>query len=202
MGPSHVLKEIKYQVGSLLGRPRRENFLKLMPKESVGAEVGVFCGDYTKWILKMVRPARLHLIDAWWMMYGDCYPDWGAYTDFGRLETREAYRRVQRVTARYGRPGATEIHVGDSVALLSEFSDAYFDWVYLDTSHSYEDTRRELDVLREKVKPHGLITGDDWHEDPNHGHHGMCRAVREFCATHGWSVVLVDGFRQWCIKRD
>jgi hypothetical protein len=38
---------------------------------------------------------------------------------------------------------------------LAPLPDAYFDWVYLDTTHEYEQTRLELQLLRRKVKPSG-----------------------------------------------
>ena len=70
----------------------------------------------------------------------------------------------------------------------TRFPDDFFDWVYLDTTHEYGHTRDELEILRTKVKPSGVIAGDDWHEDPAHLHHGVCRAVREFCDRYGWEL--------------
>ena len=87
-------------------------------------------------------------------------------------------------------------HVGDDVEILSTFSDGYLDWVYLDTTHGYEHTLAELAVLENKAR---IIAGDDWHEDPSHSHHGVCRAVREFCATNGWRLGPIDPFGQWII---
>lgn len=38
---------VVYRCGTLLGRPRRERFLRQMPKGAVCAEIGVFRGEYS-----------------------------------------------------------------------------------------------------------------------------------------------------------
>ena len=173
----------------------------MLPKQSVGAEIGVFQGEFTREILRIVRPQRLHLIDSWWLQFGEHYPNWGAYTDFGRLSTREAYDRACRIAAAHAGPTVCQFHVADDIECLSTFSDCCFDWVYLDTSHQYDQTRRELDAIARVLKPAGLLMGDDWIEDASNVHHGVYRAVTEFCSTGAWQVVARDIFGQWCIQR-
>jgi hypothetical protein len=196
-----LVRRIRYEGGKLLGRPRREDVLKILPKDSVGAEVGVFKGEFTAHILRTVKPKELHLIDAWWVLYGEYYPDWGPYTKFGRLRTKDAKRDAERVVARLDRRNASVFHVSDDVECMERFADSYFDWVYLDTSHEYAHTTAELMVLRRKVKLGGLISGDDWQMDPYHEHHGVCRAVMEFCQTFGWELIHLDSYGQWCIRQ-
>jgi methyltransferase family protein len=180
-------------------RPGRDLFLRLLPQHSVGAELGVFRGTFTRKILEVVRPRELHLIDVWWERFGDHFPDWGPYTDFGRLSTHAAHAEVEAIAAEHAATTKSTIHVGDDRQILASFPDGYFDWVYLDTSHSYEDTVAELEILRLKVRPDGLITGDDWVPDPNLPHHGVYRATTEFCRRYGWQVRVIDACRQWCI---
>jgi hypothetical protein len=187
-------------VGKLLGRPRREDILRLLPRDSVGAEVGVFKGEFTRHLLSGVRPRELHLIDAYWLLYGERYPDWGAYTDSGRLTTKEAYAMALAVVVKYDRRRVTTFHVADDMECLATFPGAYFDWVYLDTTHEYEHSRLELELLRRKIRSGGMIAGDDWCTDPTHPHHGLCRAVMQFCATYDWVLMRVDSLGQWCIR--
>src|SRR5262245_60338975 len=190
---------IRYRLGTITGRPRREDFLRLVPEGGVGAELGVFRGHFTRFLLEIAAPRRLHLIDSWWVAYGDFYPDWGAYTKHGNLPTRDAFDEARRIADQFGRDAVCEFHVGDDCEVLEGFPDAYFDWVYLDTTHEYEHTQRELEILRRKVAPGGLIAGDDWVDDPNDRHHGVARAAREFCRKWGWDVKARDDFRQWAI---
>ena len=36
-----------------------------MPKNAICAEIGVWRGDFTKYILKKTKPEKIHLIDPW-----------------------------------------------------------------------------------------------------------------------------------------
>ena len=193
---------LRHHVGTLLGRPRRHHFLRRLPRGAVVAELGVFRGEFSRQILKEARPRELHLIDGWWELYGERFPDWGPYNDHGRVLTREAYEETVRAVERSAPSGTRwKIHVGDDCEILGRFPDGYFDWVYLDSSHQYEHTLRELRLLDAKVKPQGLITGHDWIEDPASVNHGAYLAIRDFCAETGWRLDEVDPFTQWRLSR-
>jgi Methyltransferase domain len=160
------------------------------------AEIGVFKGDFTRDILRVTRSRTPHLIDPWSLL-GESYEHpWFAH--MGESKTREAHRQVERLAAEH--PELT-IHVGRSQEVLPGFPDAHFDWVYLDSSHEYEQTLEELGLLRQKVKPAGIIAGHDWFEDPDHQFHGVYRAVNEFCARYGWDLFQTDIFDQWAIRK-
>jgi hypothetical protein len=168
----------------------------------VAAEIGVFRGRFTKAIFTTNRPRELHLIDGWWELHGEFFPVWGgAYTEFGQLTTRQAHDEVLEVIRRFGEKTRTSVHVGDDRTILAGFPDAYFDWVYLDTTHQYDHTLEELRILSKKVKPRGVIAGDDWKDNPNHKHHGASVAIKEFCLEDHWQVDERDDFRQWRISR-
>ena len=82
------------------GLEERKWILPLVPKHSVGAELGVFTGLFSEAISEAVQPKRLYLVDVWWTQFGEYYPDWNVYTDFGRLPTRVAYEAaVTRTTS-------------------------------------------------------------------------------------------------------
>jgi hypothetical protein len=181
------------RVGRLAGRPRRWRYLEHLPKHGIGAEIGVFRGEFATHLLRIARPRELHLIDGWWTIYGDTYPNWGTYTEFGTLRTRQAYDEVRARVA--GAP--VQIHVGDDRSVLAKFPQGFFDWVYLDTSHKYEHTLEELTLLHEKVRVGGVIMGDDWKPDPGHVNHGVYRAVNELRDRFSWELGQVDRFGQW-----
>jgi hypothetical protein len=193
-----AFRRLKDGAGAALGRPRRWHYLEMLPKRAIGAEIGVFRGEFTAHILRVTRPRELHLIDGWWKLYGERFPDWGTYTDHGQLQTRAAFAEARGRTR--GKP--VTFHVGDDLALLPTFEDCFFDWVYLDTTHQYEHTLSELEILDCKVG--GIIMGDDWREDPGAGdaNAGGARAVRTFCERSGWRLLEPDKtFLQWAITR-
>ena len=191
-----VLGGFRYAVGTALGRPRRWRFLDLLPKGAVGAELGVYRGEFTAHLLRVTKPRKLHLVDPWWTEFPGTYPDWGDYSKHGQLTAREAFEETRSRTDE-----RCVFHIGFDFDVLPEFPDEYFDWIYIDTSHRYEDTMRELELARPKMKTEGIISGHDWREDPSHPHHGVCRAVTEFRKDYGWRLEPPDlVFGQWAIR--
>lgn len=179
----------------------RERLLRMLPRHSVGAELGVFKGEFSGRILEIVEPSELHLVDPWWTAYGEYYPDWGIYTDNGRLRCRDAYKAAQQSVASANRFGTNvTFHVQDDLAWLASQPDISLDWIYIDSSHEYEHTRAELDIARTKVKPGGLVCGDDWTEEEGHVHAGVAKAGREFLAVQPYKLQFLDG-GQWMMAR-
>jgi hypothetical protein len=205
-----ILREVRNATGNTFykasGSSRRlhssrEEVLEILPKESVGAELGVYRGEFSKHILRIVKPRELHLVDVWWLEYGEHYPNWGAYSDFGRLSTKGAYEEAIGIVEEHGRGRNIVVHVGYDLEYLEGLPDSHLDWAYVDTSHQYEHSKLELEILRKKVKRGGLIAGDDWHEDPTHIHYGLARAVKQFCAENKWEIVLLSNWGQWVIQQ-
>jgi len=174
--------------------------LDLVKPGTVAAELGVFTGLFAEAILETVRPAVLHLVDPWWLAYGEVYPSWGAYTARGTLPTRVAYEAaVTRAEAARG-DCEVQIHVTTSADWLRSLPDASLDWVYLDSTHYYKETLDELRLLRDKLRPDGIVLGDDWFSDPEDTHHGVFRAIHELVREGMWDVVRADHQIQWALR--
>jgi hypothetical protein len=74
--------------------------------------------------------------------------------------------------------------------------------VYLDSSHEYTHTLEELEILKHKVKPSGVIAGDDWQAEPSHRHHGVYKAINEFIDSNNYHVLYAnESTKQWAITR-
>ena len=155
----------------------REALLAHLPHGGVVAEVGVDHGAFSQRILEATRPSHLHLIDVWG---SERYHDglFELVTDTFRPQTEA---------------GEATIHRALSVDAAARFPASTFDWVYLDTDHSYETTRDELRAYAPLVKPEGLIAGHDYVMG-NWGsgyRYGVMEAVHEFCAAEGWALRYV-----------
>lgn len=178
----------------------RKAILRLLEPGTVGAELGVFTGLFSEALLAVVRPAMLHLVDPWWHAFGETYPDWGKYTDYGRLPTRVAHEAtLARVEAARG-DCEVRVHVAASTDWLRSLPDASLDWAYVDSTHFYKDTLGELRLLAKKIRREGLVLGDDWRPRPTHVHHGVFRAVHEEVRAGRWDLVRADEFAQWAIR--
>lgn len=154
----------------------RNALLQTLPSNAVVAEVGVAEGGFSQRILKFANPSKLYLIDAW---------DEARYTG---LHTTVNARLSGEIDT-----GRVEIRRGMSTAVLPTFDDHFFDWVFLDTDHTYATTRDELQICKTKVKPGGLICGHDYitGDWKMRNRYGVVEAVNEFCVKEGWEMVYV-----------
>lgn len=124
----------------------REELIRLMPKNGVVAEIGVFKGDFSEKILSESKPRRLHLIDAW-------------------SDARSPVSLMHAIEKRFGEQiisGVVEINRGWSTEVVNQFEDRYFDWIYLESDHSYGATILELGKFRNKIKKGGIVAGHDF----------------------------------------
>jgi hypothetical protein len=182
-------------------RARARRFLLgFFPPDSIGAELGVFTGLFSAVLAKDRRISKVTFVDPWWQAFGSHYPDWGAYTDYGRVSTHGAYEIAKIRISRAGLPNRV-VEIGYSYDWLAAQPDRSLDWVYLDSTHNYEGTKRELELLDYKIKDTGLILGDDWRIERNHIHHGVCLAVNEFVKAGNFELILAGDKSQWVLRR-
>ena len=173
---------------------RRANFLERhVPKDTIGAEIGVFWAHFSERIMEKFSPKMLYLVDPWDKLYGDAYPNWGDYTLDGTLKTETAKAAALDLEKRY--PGRVEVVVDYSTSFLGNLPDASLDWVYLDAQHAYEPVLADLNAILPKLKPEGIIFGDDYYLNPKAKHKGVLRAVNEFAYKSGRKLVLEDGYQ-------
>lgn len=174
----------------------RETLLRgVIPQGGVGAELGVHKGHLTPLLIEWLRPDFLYVVDPWHLLGPEW--DWAA----GDKSTVNALSTVIRRIRPALESRAAEIVVDDDLAFLARLEDGALDWVYLDSSHAYEHTLQELELLVLKVKHSGVIAGDDWNADPADRHHGVCKAVREFEADGRVEIIMIDeATKQWAAK--
>jgi hypothetical protein len=166
-------------------RARQKNdrgfLLDFLPRQSIGAEIGVHLGDFSEQILAQIVPKRLHLIDPWKHRTADVYKDawYGGRVKDGQIEMDQRYSSVLQRFSGGIQARQVTVHRGDSADVLQDFPDEYFDWVYIDGDHLYESVRHDLELSARKVKSGGYITGDDYIDGEWWGS-GVKKAVDEF----------------------
>lgn len=151
--------------------------LEKMEKNGVVAEIGVDEGKFSQLIHKKVKPAKFHLIDMWGT---DRFHD-------GKFEAVKTYFSEEI------EEGTVQIHKTMSTKAAHDFADEYFDWIYIDTDHSYETTRDELKLYAPKMKPGGIMAGHDYRMGNwvSSYRYGVIEAVHEFCVNHDWELVYL-----------
>ena len=152
----------------------RFNVLQWIKPGAVCAEIGVWVGHFSHQILDR-NVAKLHLIDPWITQSYDNRP----YGPNG-ADIENVYLRVQETFS-----------VDPRVIIHREFSEKmsfpieYFDWVYIDGNHNYENVLLDLETYWPFIKKGGILCGDDygWEDESSNG--GVYRAVNEFANKNG-----------------
>ena len=200
---AEIARKIRSRIGGRLrgvAAGRRSGLLDLLPKSSVGCEIGVWKGDFSVQILETVEPRELHLVDPWWFADEAGYVQawYGGALARTQDDMDQIYEGVKRRLRVPIDQGIVVIHRSESATVAITFADDYFDWVYIDGNHVYEYVMADLVGFTPKVKHGGLVTGDDyanrgWWED------GVRRAVDQFVASG--AVEAVSRSDQFILKR-
>ena len=155
----------------------RAKLLARLPRWAVTAELGVDRAEFSEEILRVTQPQALHLVDLW---NTDRYHD-------GLFESTKA---------KFALPigaGQVHIHRQNSIQAAANFADGYFDWIYIDTDHSYETTAQELRHYAPKLKADGIIAGHDYTMGNwvSSYRYGVIEALHEFCVEHNWEFMYL-----------
>ena len=116
---------------------RRKRLLRIIPKDTIGIEIGVWMGEFTGQLLHYVKPSRLHLVDPW--IYQNGFAKY--FPSDGQKHLDIMYGDVAKS---YGHLHNVIIHREKSEEIVSVFPDEYFDWLYIDGDHSEPGVYQDL----------------------------------------------------------
>ncbi len=182
----------------------REHFLHALPKGGVGAELGVFKGEYSQTILDIVEPEALHLVDAWAWSLQDAIPfadvpDYMAEIDantvryMGGPPDQALETCYQDVRQRFADRPEVTIHRGQTHDVVKRFQEPMFDFIYIDANHFYEYVLRDLIEWSATLKPGGVILLNDCFDGMlgRRQHLGVVEAVTQFRKRGDWRILAL-----------
>lgn len=159
--------------------PSREHIPLLaeaMGLQGEGVEVGVFEGYFSERILTDSKLNRLYSIDPWREFSKSEYPD-RANTKQSELDAR--FEQVSERLERFGE--RSKILRTTSKEAAKQFAPASLDFVYIDANHTFEGCLADLQSWWPKLRPGGLIAGDDYCDGVLSGtNYGVKSAVSTF----------------------
>jgi hypothetical protein len=179
--PCHVA--VVHMLLSTIQRRRRE--------PQVAAEVGVWQGMMSRWLLTTRPGLTLHMVDPWRAAQpGDSWYDKG--DKFGKKPQSQfelCYERAKDVEDLFA-PRAI-IHRLPSVEAAKEFPDGSLDLVFIDGAHDYDNVRNDILAWRPKVRPGGILSGHDYRMGGVY--FGLIKAVDRTVAELGLTNVPYPG---------
>lgn len=158
----------------------RDELIKLLPKKSIGVEIGVFQGEFSDIIINLVSPSKIYLIDPWVGKIHSGDKD-GKNIKFIEEADKYFYDVIQK---KYEKNNNVFL-IKNTSGILRDFEDNFFDWGYIDGNHSYFGVKHDLELLRNKVKHQGVIMGHDYLIPKNYG---LVKAVNEFCRKYNLKI--------------
>jgi ubiquinone/menaquinone biosynthesis C-methylase UbiE len=171
----------------------RTELLKSLDKGLVIAELGVFKGEFSQDIYNICEPKELHLVDLFdgIVRSGD--------VNGNNIEIFHGAKLLRIVEGKFVNTKNVFIKRRDSVEFLKSFPDGYFDFIYIDSSHQYEHTKKELAESLRVIKKGGIIAGHDYNREQ---FFEVCDAVDEFCLEHDFHLQTTtdDGLNSFFIK--
>ena len=151
----------------------RNQIPNLLHENSVGCELGVFEGDFSKILIQSNKFTKLFLVDVF---SGKASNFCKVYEDSSVLENQ--------VKNRFKEYSYVEVIKNDSLSFLKSIPDNSLDFIYIDTVHSYDQTQKELQESYRTIKNGGLICGHDYCEMFS----GVIQAVQEFISQHNFKL--------------
>jgi hypothetical protein len=155
----------------------RSFLLEWLPKGAVGAEIGVWRGEFSKGLLRAAEPRELHLVDPW--KFVPSFPSrwYGGMEAKSQADMDAIFAEVQD---QFRTNPAVHILRKPSLEAAEAFPNGKFDWVYIDGDHSEEAVLNDLRSWAPKLKRGGLLVGDDFQWRDEAGDFSVRRAVLRF----------------------
>ena len=179
--------ELKRKISALFRRGDYRGFLlRKLPKYSIGCELGVWKGDFSREIIRIVNPKRLYLIDPW--LFQPEFP--GTFYGGGGAKTQKDMDDIfDSVKNSFSGRNNVRIIRKKTEELFDEIEEGELDWVYIDGNHKFEYVLNDLRVFSRKVKEGGIICGDDYDRGPTP--HAITEAVKEFLLENTCTLLWV-----------
>jgi predicted O-methyltransferase YrrM len=181
--------EAKHVEGSSIVESRLA-MLGCLPKGKRCLELGVASGGFSQEIWRRLRPASLDLVDMW---AGERYAP--------------GYEQVLKIFEHQVAAGQVRVHRSSSVNYLHAQAPQSFDFIYIDTDHSYSTTYAELCASAKLISPGGYIAGHDY----TVGNivtpvvYGVIAAVNKFCLDQDFRLQYLTaesaGWNSFCLTR-
>lgn len=182
-GQSEILMRHGSRGSTSLRAGARRELVGRLRTSGIGAEIGVWKGEFSAELVRQTRPQSLHLVDPW-SFSGELPQRW--YGGAKARDQKDMDAIYSSVVTKFAKKPEVRIHRMRSSHAAPLFPDGHFDWIYIDGDHSYETVLQDLTLWGPKVRRGGILAGDDYQWRDEAGLLSVARAVREYIVLAGF----------------
>lgn len=162
-------------------------------------EIGVWKGNFSRYLLENCNFKKLYSIDPWNIKETEYREKWT------QEKIEEAFQETQKTLKQFG--SRSEIVRKKSEDAVELFPDCYFDFIYIDALHDKESVMKDMSIWWPKVKPKGIMAGHDYcfrdKEKEKSKEFGVIEAVNEFVKRNNKNLFLTkERFASWYIYKE
>ena len=178
---------------------RGQAILDALPNGPVtGAEIGVFAGELSAYLLTHRPDLTLYLVDSWKGDGTDYIGDSGDFHASLTQDRQDIYHQMALEAVRFAGDRAKILPYSSKEA-STLVTDGSLDFVFIDADHSYEGCKADISLWLPKLKDGGVLSGHDY-ENTDYPKFGVRAAVDEFAQANGCKVTLGENFT-WFIHK-
>lgn len=155
-------------------------------------EIGTWRGDFANVMCQKLNPKKFFAIDPFMLYEG--YTDKPDVNEFSNQTNLD--RLAERVASRVASmlpDGRSELLREMGQTAIDRFADNSLDVVYIDADHKYEPVLADIRAWYAKVKPGGILCGDDYIEGSHIEKFGVIQAVKDFAAENNLEFAITNG---------
>ena len=145
----------------------RQDLYMDLPKNTVGAEIGVAKGLNAINLAQIAKPKKLYLVDTWeiyhmgpQMLNKEMEKTGNPY--IGKLGHKTYIDHLSDLFEIEISNDIVKLCKMDAMDWLKSQKDDSLDWIYIDASHHYNDVKNQIEECKRVVKCNGLICGHDF----------------------------------------
>jgi hypothetical protein len=169
-------------------------------QKPVMCEIGVFKGEFFKYLLENCDPSKIEGVDLFNGIAGSGDVDGNNPI---QVDMNQVYTELQM---EYADNPIVSFHKDYSNKYLEKQENDKYDIIYIDADHSYSAVKRDIEIAFQKVKNNGFIIGHDYELNKNKCREnwtfGTKQAVDEFCENYSQKICAkgMDGCVSFAIQ--
>jgi len=134
----------------------RSNLIDLIKPLSIGCELGVFLCEYSDILIQSGKFNKFYLVDTFNGLVGS------GDSNGENIKSFDGNYLFELAKQKYNDNQLVSINKTDSITFLKSKPDKYFDFIYIDTVHTYDHLLSELEESLRVIKNGGLLCGHDY----------------------------------------